>query len=67
MEAKTIRDLKQGEYFTMKAIDEPCEAQVWVREHYDRGSKRYCVTNYANCGREKFLKGDTVVYVDFYF
>lgn len=25
-----IRELKQGDYFTLKQIDEPKESQVWV-------------------------------------
>jgi hypothetical protein len=38
---KTIKSLKQGEYFTLKQIEEPKESQVYVKGDYDRSMKMY--------------------------
>ncbi|WP_422049747.1 hypothetical protein [Shimia sp.] len=39
--------------------------KVYLREHYDRASKKYCLTDYEDVGRSIFLSGDTVVFIDF--
>lgn len=53
----TIRELKQGEYFTLKPCEgEPKETQIWVRAHYDRTSRTYSAYNYADVNRERFFK-----------
>ena len=38
-----IKNLKKGEYFTFKQIDEPKDRQVWVRDEYDISSKKFLV------------------------
>lgn len=53
----TIRELKQGDYFTLKPRNgELKESQIWVRAHYDRTSKTYSAYNYADVNRERFFK-----------
>ena len=63
----TIRELKKGDYFTLKEIAEPKESQVWVRGEYDRASKTYSATNWSDTSRERFFKAGKVVFVDFTF
>lgn len=63
----TIKELKKGEYFTLKAIDNPTEKQVYVKGDYDRSEKRYEAVNFADISKAKYLKPNTVVYVDFIF
>lgn len=59
----TIRELKQGELFTLKPFEnEPNENQIWVRGHYDRTSKMYSAYNYADVNRERFFKGERTIY-----
>lgn len=62
-----IRELKQGDYFTLKQIDEPKESQVWVRGEYDRSTKKYSAINFSDMNRERLFKGDKEVFVDFIF
>lgn len=63
----TIKDLKLGDYFTLKPIAEPTERQVFVRGEYDRSEKRYEATRFDNISMSRLLKPDTVVYTDFTF
>ena len=63
----TIKDLKIGEYFTLKPIAEPTEKQVFVRGEYDRSEKRYEATRFDNISMSRLLKPDTIVYTDFIF
>lgn len=62
-----IRELKPGQYFTLKQIDEPKESQVWVRGEYDRSSRTYSATNFSDMNRERFFKGDREVHTEFTF
>lgn len=67
MEAKKIKDLKNGEYFTLKAIEEPSEKQVWVKGDYERSEKKYSCTKFSDICHENFMKGDRIVFVGFTF
>lgn len=58
----TIKDLKKGEYFTIKEIEEPTDSQIWVRNHYDRATKTYSASNYADINRERFFKASKQVF-----
>lgn len=62
-----VKDLKKGEYFTLKSIEEPKENQVWVRGDYDRSTKTYSATNFSDMNRERFFKGNKEVFVGFTF
>jgi hypothetical protein len=59
----TVADLKAGEFFKLTMGS----TAVYVRGHYDRGSKRYSVTRFDDVNAERFLKGTTAVTVDFEF
>lgn len=63
----TVREAKKGDYITLKPIEEPKESQVWIRGDYDRESKRYSLTNFADINRERFVKGTAPAYTDFTF
>lgn len=67
LKAVTLREVKPKDLFTLSPIEYPKENQVWIKGSYDRASKTFCVTNWGNVGRERFLKGDRVVYQGFYF
>lgn len=62
-----IRELKQGDYFTLKQIDEPKESQVWIRGEYDRSTRTYSATNFSDMNRERYFKGDKEVFTEFIF
>jgi len=64
---KKLKDLKRGEYFTLKPIAEPTERQVYIRGDYDRFDKRYECMRFDDISLARMLKGDTYVYTDFTF
>lgn len=63
----TIKELKKGQYFTKKAIDEPTEKQVWIRGEYDRSQKKYECVRFDDICQCCYLRGDTEIYTDFVF
>ena len=64
---KTVKDLKPGEWFTLKPIDEPKESQVYIRGEYDRTERKYDCGKFSDIGYSRMLKGSTPVYTDFTF
>ena len=62
-----LKDLKKGEYFTLKDIAEPKENQVWVKDDYDRSSKKYLCIRFSDISDSKLIAGDKEVYTEFTF
>ena len=63
MRAVELKTLKSGDVFKRK----PEAKTVFCRNHYAREIKRYSCIDYEDMNREIFLKGSTVVYIDFDF
>ena len=63
----TLKQLKKGEWFTLKPIAEPKESQVFIRGDYDRTAKKYECGKFSDISYSRLLKGDTEVYTDFVF
>ncbi len=63
----TMKELKKGEFFTLKPIAEPNEDQVYVKGAYDRSDKKYECGLFGDISEAKYLKGGTKVYTDFVF
>ena len=63
----TVKDLKMGEYFTLKPYSEPTEKQVYIRGEYDRAERKYECGKFDDISYSRLLKGNTVVYTDFTF
>ena len=38
---KNLIDLRKGDFFTVKDLQEPKESQVYIKGNYDRTSKAY--------------------------
>ncbi len=62
-----LKDLKQGEFFTKRPCEFPKENQVWIREGYDKSTKKYVIRNWADYSRFSLMKGETQVYTDLVF
>lgn len=62
-----IKDLKNGEFFTLKPIAEPSESQIYVRGEYDRSERKYWAQKFSDIGDGKYLDGNRTVYTDFTF
>lgn len=63
----TMRQLKEGDFFTFRPHEEPNERQVYVRSHYDRGGKKFAYFPYSDMMDEHFAKGSRIVFTDFNF
>lgn len=61
-----LKNVKQGDFFTLKPIPEPNEKQVWIKGGYNRSDRDYTCERYDG-GGERFFKANRKVYVDFYF
>ena len=49
MKQVLLKDLKQGDFFTLKDCGEyPTEKQVWIRDEYDRGEKKFCIYKFSD-------------------
>lgn len=64
---KKLKNVKAGEYFTLKPIPEPKESQVYIRDEYDRSEGKYLCYKFSDVNAWRYLKGETVVYTDFIF
>lgn len=62
-----LKDLKQGDWFTLKPIEEPTESQVYIRGEYDRTERKYVCGKFSDISFSRSLKGDTTVYTEFTF
>lgn len=65
--AKKLKNVKKGEWFTLKPIEEPKANQVWIKGHYERSEKKYSCYNFDDVCKERFFKSDKIVYCEFYF
>ena len=62
-----LKDLKKGEYFTLKPMENPKESQVYIRGEYDRSEKKYDCGRFDDVSYSRLFKGDKEVYTDFTF
>ena len=62
-----IKDLKIGEYFTLKPIENPKENQVYIRGEYDRTEKKYDCGRADDISYSRYFNGDKEVYTDFVY
>lgn len=67
MKAILLKNVKIGDYFTLRPLEEPKASQVYVRSDYDREIKKYEVYKFIDCGDFRMMRGDKIVYVDFFF
>ena len=66
-EPKTVKELKKGEWFTIKPIAYPNDNQVYIRDEYDRSTKKYSCGRCDDIGYSRELKGDRIVYTGFIY
>lgn len=62
-----LKDVINGEFFTLKPIGNPKESQVYVKGVYDRKEKKYSCHKFSDVNDERFFKSDKIVYTDFTF
>ena len=59
-----MRRVKRGEFFRLANSE---SAPVWVRDEYNRSSKKFEAYKYDNVNYWGEFKGSRLVYVDFVF
>ena len=64
---RKLKDLKLGEFFTRKLIDNPKESQVFIRCAYDRQTGKYPCQRYSDINDTVNLSGEALVYTEFIF
>lgn len=67
MITKELKNLKKGDFFTLKPNEYPSENVVWIRGEYDRSERKYSCYKFADVNHESFRKGTLKVYTDFIF
>ena len=62
-----LKDLKKGDFFTLKYIECPKESQVYIKGHYDRTTKSFSCVKFSDTNSERFIKSDKLVFTEFTF
>lgn len=62
-----LKELKKGNFFTKKAIENPKESQVFIRGNYDRTEKKYECVRFSDCNDYFYISGEKEVFIDFCF
>lgn len=62
-----LRDLKVGDFFTFSNLRDVPESSVWIRGNYVRSLNKYSCTNFNDTCKERFVRGDKLVRIDFFF
>lgn len=62
-----LKSLKKGDWFTIRPIAYPKDNQVYIRDEYDRSTKKYGCGRYDDIGYSKEFSGTKLVYTDFIF
>jgi hypothetical protein len=66
--ACALRDVPRGGFFTLKPCAFPAEARVYIREEYERSSRKYYIAKFDDYGGGgRLMDGGRVVYVGFTF
>lgn len=73
MKPTLLKNVKKGDYFTLtdkvkfNEDGEVLSKYVYVRSDYERDIKKYEVYKFDDVNDFRYLKGDRIVYVDFFF
>lgn len=56
-----VRFVGRGDYVHLKDDE---NSPIWIRNHYDRASKRYSLTSYEDANHEIFCCATSYVYIE---
>lgn len=62
-----LKELKKGDFFTLKNITYPKESQVYIKDEYDRSTKTYICYAFNDINKFRCFKGDKEIFTDFTF
>lgn len=64
MKKVLLKSLKKGDFFRFKESE---SSPVWVRDFYDRSTKKYAVHKFEDVNLFSLRSGSIFVYTDFIF
>nr|DAU46127.1 MAG TPA: hypothetical protein [Caudoviricetes sp.] len=67
MKEVMIKDLKKGDFFTLKPIEEPHDFQVYIKGDYIRSDKKFECSKFTDFCDFKYYRSTKIVYTDFLF
>lgn len=67
MKSVMLKDVKKGEMFILKPCEYPKESAVYIRDGYDRETKKYDCYKWSDVNHCTQKKGTTMVYIEFTF
>ena len=68
MKQTELKNVKQGDFFTLVPTDYPTENQVWVMDGYDRVTRLYEAHKFTDVNHDlASARKNRKVYVGFYF
>ena len=59
-----LKELKKGDWFTLKNISEPKDNQVWIKDEYNRSSKKYLCIRWSDISVSREISGNKEVYTE---
>lgn len=62
-----LKEIKKGDYFTLKSIPYPKECQVFVKGDYDFSERSYVCHAFNDINKCRCFKGAKIVFQDFTF
>ncbi len=62
-----LKELKKGDFFTLKNIAYPKENQVYIKGYYVFNDKYYICHAFNDINKFKYFKGDKEVFTNFTF
>lgn len=63
----TLKELKKGDFFTLKNISYPKESQVYIKGDYDRSTKTYECMAFNDICKFKYITGKKEIFTNFTF
>lgn len=66
MKEVQLKDVKKGEYVKFTATP-ATDNNVWIKDDYDRGSKKFTLQKFSDVGHFNYAKGTRKVFIDFNF
>ena len=62
-----LKDLKRGDFFTLKPIAEPMDSQVYIRGEYDRTERKYWCGKFDDISDGRYVSGSCEINTEFTF
>ena len=62
-----IKELKKGDFFTLRPIAAPTESQVWIRGDYDRSQRKFEATRFDDASMSRMFQSTREIFTDFMF